>query len=179
MSQTTIDKSLKEQIAEDLEKNPAQFTGVLARRYGVSELDILRAHPEEKCCELNPEKIEDVIRELETLGTMMVICTNEAAILEVNGRFGGYSKEMGFFNILTDTLDMHLTLKNITSAFCHIKKPHTGGNVTHSLQFYKEDGRPAFKAFILKSNAEEFGDNYDEQIEGWKSLREKYKINAG
>lgn len=177
MTTTTVDQpSVREQLAQDIARNPGQFTGVLARRYNVTEAEILRAHPAELCTELDPARCVDIIHALERLGTTMVICSNEGAILECEGRFGGYSTTMGFLNVLTDTLDMHLTPGAYKAAFALIKQPHTGGSNSYSIQFYGERGTALFKVFVLETLAKKTGEDHAAQIAAWESIRTEFAL---
>jgi putative heme utilization carrier protein HutX len=171
------EQDLREQIALELERNPGQFTGGLARRYGVTEAEVLRAHPEALCTELDPERIEALIHSLEKLETVMVLCSNEGAILEANGKFGGFSSTMGFINVLTDTLDMHITAANIKAAFALIKKPHVGGEVSHSIQFFSERGTVCFKVFVLDYLDSKVGEDHTAKVATWKALRDEFRLD--
>ena len=52
-----------------------------------------------------------------SLGTMRVFVRSKAAIIEAVGVFGGYSETGPFFNVQTDSLDMHIFPAEITSIY--------------------------------------------------------------
>lgn len=177
MSTVLSTDELREKIAHELSINPTQFTSVLARRYGVSEAEILRAHPAELVTELDASRSEEIIRAFERLGRVMVLVSNEGAILEANGNFGGFSKEMGFLNIITDTLDVHVRPEKLASAFAYVKKPHMGSNITHSIQFFSERGEACLKVFVLDYVAkQEEGRDYAQQVKTWEEIRDEFRL---
>ena len=48
------------------------------------------------------------MKAFEGLGSVRVLVSNGAATIEVDGQFGGFSTTGEFFNVQTDTLDLHI-----------------------------------------------------------------------
>jgi putative hemin transport protein len=109
--------------------NGRRMTSQLARDLGVTELAVIRALPDGQAVELDVLRWEELIRALEPLGKVHVICTNGAVTLESFGQFGNFSTFGDYFNVQTATLDMH-------------------GVSTVSVQFYDDRGDSAFKVFL-------------------------------
>ncbi len=53
-----------------------------------------------------------------------------------------------FFNVQTDTLDMHILHAEIASIYAVRKIGHDSDFVTHSFQFFDQQGDAAFKAYL-------------------------------
>jgi putative hemin transport protein len=85
------------------------------------------------------------------LGTMRVFVRSRAAVIEAVGTFGGYSETGPFFNVQTDTLDMHILHAEIGSIFAVEKWGHDTTIATHSFQFFDHEGNAAFKAFLWEN----------------------------
>ena len=81
-------------------------------------------------------------------GVMRVFVRNRAAVIESVGQFGGYSETGPFFNVQTDTLDMHILHAEIGPIYSVRKVGHDSDFVTHSFQFFDKAGDAAFKAFL-------------------------------
>lgn len=85
---------------------------------------------------------------LPSLGVMRVFVRSRAAVIESVGEFGGFSETGPFFNVQTDTLDMHIMHAEIGSVYSVVKIGHDSDYVTHSFQFFDKAGDAAFKAFL-------------------------------
>ncbi len=138
----------RERIQAAIQENPNQMTMLLARKFGVPEVEIVRAFPDGRAVELDPERWEELIRSLEAFGKVHVIVSNGAATLEANGEFGGFSTTGEFFNVQTKSLDMHIRWKEIGAIFAVEKPGHLDGKKTLSFQFFDRAGHSALKVFL-------------------------------
>jgi len=120
----------------------------LAREYGVPEVEVIRAFPDGRAAELDAARWEDLLRRLEAFGPVRVLVSNGAATVEVVGRFGGFSTTGEFFNVQTDSLDMHVRWRELAAAFAVEKPGHVDGRATCSVQFFDRGGAAALKVFL-------------------------------
>src|SRR3954454_4342289 len=135
-------------IRAAVEKNPRRMTLQLARDLGVPEVDVIRALPDGRAVELDPERWEELLHALEALGSVRVLVSNGATTLEVDGVFGGFSTAGEFFNVQTDTLDMHIRWQQLAAIFAVEKPGHMDGMATRSIQFFDQTGAAALKIFL-------------------------------
>lgn len=149
---TTQAMNQQEERAERLravvESNPRKMTLQLARDLGVPEVEILRAFPPERVLELDVARWEELLRSLEALGAVRVLVSNGATTMEVDGQFGGFSTAGEFFNVQTDSLDLHIRGKQLAAVFAVEKPGHMDGLATRSFQFFDRTGAAAFKVFL-------------------------------
>src|SRR5262249_40571298 len=138
----------KERIQAAIRENPNQMTMLLARQFGVPEVEVVRAFPDDRAVELDARRWEELIRCLEAFGKVHVIVSNGAATLEGNGQFGGFSTTGAFFNVQTNSLDMHIRWNEIGAVFAVEKPGHLDGKQTLSFQFFDRSGQSAFKVFL-------------------------------
>src|SRR4051794_4705731 len=96
-----------EQIRTTVRNNLRKMTLQLARDLGVPEVEVIRAFPPDRVTELDVGRWEELLRRLEPLGSVRVLVSNGATTIEVDGQFGGFSTTGEFFNVQTDSLDMH------------------------------------------------------------------------
>ena len=89
-----------------------------------------------------------LVESFPSLGTMRVFVRSRAAVIESVGEFGGFSEMGPFFNVQTDTLDMHILHAEIASIYAVQKVGHDSDFVTHSFQFFDKQGDAAFKAYL-------------------------------
>jgi putative hemin transport protein len=127
---------------------PGKMTLQHAAELGVPEVEIIRALPDGWAVELDASRWEELIRSFESLGELHVIVSNGAATLEAVGQFGGFSTWGEFFNIQTDTLDMHIRYRELGAVFAVEKPSHMNGVATLSFQFYDKTGAAALKIFL-------------------------------
>jgi putative hemin transport protein len=162
---------LAQRVEEALAHNPGAMTMQLARDFGVAEADILRALPRGRAVELDLARFDALMERLQILGKVHVIVSNGAATLEVVGEFGHFSTWGEFFNVQTDSLDMHIRWRNLAAAFAVEKPSHMTGVNTLSVQFYDLEGASAFKVFLS------FGAKPPppEQAAWFNRLREEFK----
>jgi putative heme utilization carrier protein HutX len=138
----------KNRIQAAIQENPNQMTMLLAKQFGVPEVEIVRAFPDDRAVELDAKRWEDLIRRLESFGKVHVIVSNGGATLEENGRFGNFSMTGDFFNVQTPSLDMHIRWREIGAVFAVEKPGHLDGKKTLSFLFFDRFGHAAFKVFL-------------------------------
>ena len=138
----------RERIQAAIRENPNQMTMLLARRFEVPEVEILRAFPDDRAVELDPDRWEELIRCLEGFGKVHVIVSNGGATLEANGQFGNFSTTGEFFNVQTKSLDMHIRWRELGAVFAVEKPGHLDRKKTLSFQFFDRTGHAAFKVFL-------------------------------
>src|SRR5438445_769719 len=136
------------EIRAAVERNPRKMTLQLARDLGVPEVDVIRAFPPDRVTELDVARWEDLLRALEAFGPVRVLVSNGATTIEADGQFGGFSTAGEFFNVQTDTLDMHIRWQQLAAVFAVEKPGHRDGTATRSFQFFDQTGAAAFKVFL-------------------------------
>ena len=137
-----------DRIRAAVAKNPRKMTLQMARDLGVPEVEVIRAFPPEKVMELNIARWEELLQSLEAFGSVRVLVSNGATTIEADGQFGGFSTAGEFFNVQTDTLDMHIRWQQLGAVFAVEKPGHMDGTATRSFQFFDQTGTAAFKVFL-------------------------------
>src|SRR5262249_7882866 len=135
-SQPSQPGRMSERIRAAVEKNPRKMTLQLARDLGVPEVEVIRAFPPDRVMELDIARWEELLRSLEGIGSVRVLVSNGAATIEVDGRFGGFSTAGEFFNVQTDSLDLHIRWEQLAAVFAVEKPGHMDGTATYSFQFF-------------------------------------------
>ncbi len=138
----------QDRIRDAVEKNPRKMTLQLARDLGVPEVEVIRAFPPDRVMELDIGRWQELLQCLEAFGSVRVLVTNGATTIEVDGQFGGFSTAGEFFNVQTDTLDMHIRWQRLAAAFAVEKPGHMEGTATRSFQFFDDTGAAALKVFL-------------------------------
>src|SRR5262249_1144224 len=139
---------MRDRIQAAIRDNPNQMTMLLARQFGVPEVEIIRAFPDDRATELDADRWEELVRSLEAFGKVHVIVSNGGATLEASGEFGNFSKTGQFFNVQTKSLDMHVRWQEIGGILAVEKPGHLDGKKTLSFQFFDRSGHAAFKVFL-------------------------------
>src|SRR5476651_1211119 len=137
-----------DRIRAAIDKNPRKMTLQLARDLGVPEVEVIRAFPANRVRELDIARWEELLQSFEAFGSVRVLVSNGASTIEVNGQFGGFSTAGEFFNVQTDSLDMHIRWQQLAAAFAGEKPGHMDGMATRSFQFFDQTSAAAFKVFL-------------------------------
>src|SRR5438876_2676447 len=137
-----------DRIRAAVEKNPRKMTLQLARDLGVPEVEVIRAFPADRVMELDIARWEGLIQSFDAFGSVRVLVSNGASTIEVDGQFGGFSTAGEFFNVQTETLDMHIRWKQLAAVFAVEKPGHMDGMATRSIQFFDQTGAAALKVFL-------------------------------
>jgi putative hemin transport protein len=161
-------------IRAAVERNPRRMTLQLARELGVPEVDVIRAFPPERVTELDAAGWEEFLRSLEAFGPVRVLVSNGAATIEVDGQFGGFSTTGEFFNVQTDTLDMHIRWQELAAMFAVEKPGHMDGMGTRSFQCFDQAGNAALKIFLNFG-----GPIAPEREAAFNELRERFRRKGG
>ena len=167
--------------------NPSAMTMQLARSLEVPEAEVVRAMPDGRSVELDVARWEELFTAFAELGKVHVIVSNGSVTCETIGVFGGFSTWGEFFNVQSDTLDMHIRFGQLGSVFAVEKPSHLEGGktlspeeaantplferrVTLSIQFFDKEGVSALKVFV------NFGGKPTQtQAERWLALRERFR----
>ena len=175
--ESTTNDTLRAKVEERLRAEPRLMTPLLARELGIPEAELFRLLPVALCTELDIANGGHIrlLKALERLGRVHVIASNDAVTLEAYGRFGGFSLTGPYFNVQTDTLDMHLLHTQLASAFALAKPSHQDGQPTYSIQFFTPAGRSAFKVFLYKSVTGVDGHDLESSMKEWENIRTEFQ----
>jgi putative hemin transport protein len=123
-------QGVAERLRETVQRHPGKMTLQLAREYGVPEVEVIRAFPDRRAVELDMTGWEDLLRSFEAVGPVRVQVSNGAATMEVVGRFGNFSTTGDFFNVQTESLDMHIRWRGLAAALAVEKPGHMDGQMS-------------------------------------------------
>ncbi len=141
-----VQDNMRETIAQKIAVNPKIKIAHLATSLGCSEVEVLRAWPNDEVCELDARRAEEIIRALEKLDVVYVVVKNASCVSETFGIFGGFSRSGPFLNVATESLHLHLRVEKIATIFALV--PQNGG--MPSLQFFDSEEASCFKVFLIQ-----------------------------
>ena len=158
---------LADTIRDYFRGDRSRMTMMAARKFGVAEQAVVEALVGHwPIVRLRDGVFRELLEALPPLGTMRVFVRSRAAVIESVGVFGGFSETGPFFNVQTDTLDMHILHAEIGAIFAVEKWGHDTTTATYSFQFFDRSGDAAFKAFLWQ----DFPDVPRETIEAFHAL---------
>jgi putative hemin transport protein len=169
MDDTTsvLDADRVEAIRTWFREDPSRMTMMASRKFEVAEQVVVATLIGQwPIVRLRDDAFRELMEALPDLGTMRVFVRSKAAVIESVGVFGGFSQTGPFFNVQTDTLDMHILHDEIGAIYAVEKRGHDSDNATYSFQFFDRHGDAAFKAFLW----ENFPDVPAARIESFRSL---------
>jgi putative hemin transport protein len=145
----TLDAQLAESIRDYFRADRSRMTMMAARKFAVPEQAVVETlRGQWPIVRLRDGVFRELMEALPTLGLMRVFVRSRAAVIESVGVFGGFSEFGPFFNVQTETLDMHILHAEINAIYSVRKVGHDSDFVTHSFQFFDRQGDAAFKAFL-------------------------------
>jgi putative hemin transport protein len=144
-----LDPQIAASIQDYFQADPSRMTMMAARKFDVPEQAVVEALREHwPIVRLRDGVFRELMEALPILGLMRVFVRSRAAVIESVGTFGGLSESGPFFNVQTETLDMHILHAEIAAIYAVRKVGHDSDFVTHSFQFFDRRGDAAFKAFL-------------------------------
>jgi putative hemin transport protein len=145
----TLDPRLVDSIRDYFRDDRSRMTMMAARKFAVPEQVVVETlRGQWPIIRLRDGIFRDLMESLPALGLMRVFVRSRAAVIESVGTFGGFSESGPFYNVQTETLDMHILHAEIASIYAVHKVGHDTDFVTHSFQFFDRQGDAAFKAFL-------------------------------
>lgn len=168
---TVQDAEVREAIRAHFRDDPSRMTMMAARKFQVPERAVVEALVGTlPIVRLDAGRFRELVESFPALGTMRVFVRSRAAVIESVGEFGGFSDAGPFFNVQTDTLDMHILHEEIASIYAVRKIGHDSDWATHSFQFFDRSGDAAFKAFLW----EDFPNVPAERIAAFDDLSRRF-----
>jgi putative hemin transport protein len=164
-----------EAVRDYFRADRSRMTMMAARKFGIPEREIVDALVGQwPIIPLKVEAFRELVEAFPELGLMRVFVRSKAAVIESVGVFGGFSETEPFFNVQTDTLDMHILHAEIGSIYAVRKIGHDSTFETHSFQFFDHSGDAAFKAFLW----ENFPNVPPERVEAFQALAARFAVEG-
>lgn len=158
------------EIETALQESPTVMTMQLARELDVPEVEVVRRFPDGRSVELDIARWEELFTALAEVGRVHVIVSNASVTCETVGVFGGFSTWGEFFNVQSDSLDMHIRYENLTHVFAVEKPSHMNAGRTLSVQFFDPHGDAALKVFFNFG-----GKPTAEAVANFETIRERFR----
>jgi putative heme degradation protein len=169
MNETTTvpDADRLEAVRAWFREDPSRMTMMASRKFELPEQAVVATLVGQwPIVRLRDDAFRELMEALPSLGLMRVFVRSKAAVIESVGTFGGFSETGPFFNVQTDTLDMHILHDEIGTIYAVEKRGHDSDNATHSFQFFDIRGDAAFKAFLW----EDFPNVPAARVESFRAL---------
>jgi putative hemin transport protein len=171
----TITPDTRADILAYFAEDRSRMTMMAARKFGVPEQAVLESlEGIWPVTRLADGSFSPLIHALPELGLMRVFVRSRAAVIESVGVFGGFSEAGPFFNVQTESLDMHILFEEIGAIFAVEKQGQDSTFATHSFQFFDRAGDAAFKAFLW----EDFPSVPPGRIAAFHALVERFRNGA-
>jgi len=146
---SVLDADRVEAVRAWFREDSSRMTMMASRKFDVPEQAVVAALIGQwPIVRLRDDGFRDLMEAMPGLGTMRVFVRSRAVVIESVGAFGGYSETGPFFNVQTESLDMHILPEEIATMYAVEKRGHDSDNATHSFQFFDRRGDAAFKAFL-------------------------------
>jgi putative heme iron utilization protein len=119
--------------------------------------------------------LKEFLEACETLGTLRLIVTSSAAVLEARGKIEKlYYAELPkgkYANMHTEGFEFHLNMDMIQQVKFETGEAKRGNFTTYAIRFLDAEEKPALSLFLQwgKPGEYELG-----QVEAWQTLKEKY-----
>src|SRR5262245_11952263 len=156
-------------LAERLKQSADGVLEQIAREYGVSTFDVVRALPEEHRAIVPGSKFENVLQALTEWGEVLFIVHTPDIVLECAGTIPPGSFARGYFNLHGDSpIGGHIKAENCAH-IAFVSRPFMG-RPSRSLQFFNKAGEAMFKVFVRRDKERNL---IGEQVARFDALRAK------
>jgi putative hemin transport protein len=166
-TQTLSASTLKARWEAFQEEHPNVRIRTAADRLGVSEAELVATGCGEHVTRLDGGW-SALLSELETLGPVMALTRNDAAVHEKTGVYHNvkFTETHNMGLVLDDDIDLRLFMDHWHLGFA-VETPWSGGRdgVRRSLQFFDRDGTAVHKVFLTRKSA----------LDAYDALVDKYR----
>jgi hypothetical protein len=164
-----IDAAPRVPLSERLATNPDGILEEIARTYGVSTLDVVRALPEAHRALVSGERFEEVMTAVSAWGPILFIVHTPDIVLECEGPLPPGTFGRGYFNLHGESpLGGHIRAGRCAE-IAFVSRPFMG-RTSCSIQFFNTDGEAMFKIFVRRDAARNL---IAEQVEAFEQLRQR------
>ena len=119
--------------------------------------------------------LKDFLEACDKLGTLRLIVTSSAAVLEARGKleklFYAELPKGKYANMHTEGFEFHLNMDKITQVKFETGESKRGNFTTYAIRFLDEKQEPALSLFLQWGKPGEYEPG---QVEAWQTLREQY-----
>ncbi|MBJ7297898.1 MAG: heme utilization protein HuvX [Dolichospermum sp.] len=119
--------------------------------------------------------LKEFLEACETLGTLRLIVTSSAAVLEARGKIEKlYYAELPkgkYANMHTEGFEFHLNMDMIKQVKFETGEAKRGNFTTYAIRFLDAEEKPALSLFLQWGKPGEYEPG---QVEAWQILKEKY-----
>ncbi|MFM6191063.1 MAG: ChuX/HutX family heme-like substrate-binding protein [Planktothrix sp.] len=119
--------------------------------------------------------LKEFLEACENLGTLRLIVTSSAAVLEVRGKleklFYAELPKGKYANMHTEGFEFHLNMDHIKQVKFETAEAKRGNFTTYAIRFLSEQQEVVLSAFLQWGKPGEYEPG---QVEQWETLKEKY-----
>ncbi len=119
--------------------------------------------------------LKEFLEACENLGTLRLIVTSSAAVLEVRGKleklFYAELRKGKYANMHTEGFEFHLNMDHIKQVKFETAEAKRGNFTTYAIRFLSEQQEVVLSAFLQWGKPGEYEPG---QVEQWQALKEKY-----
>jgi len=119
--------------------------------------------------------LKEFLEACETLGTLRLIVTSSAAVLEARGKieklFYAELPKGKYANMHTEGFEFHLNMDRIIQVKFETGEAKRGNFTTYAIRFLDDKHEPALSLFLQWGKPGEYEPG---QVEAWDILKEKY-----
>ncbi|MCW9707549.1 hemin-degrading factor [Fodinibius salsisoli] len=160
MNATTL--SLSKQWNELKIQNPKLRTRQAADQLGVSEAELLASTCDGDSCVRLMDSWKDILKAVESLGYVMALTRNEAAVHEKKGIYQNFKLGNHVGLVLDENIDLRIFFDHWHFGFAaEVENPR---GTLYSLQFFDRDGTAVHKIYLMN----------DDQIDEYQQLVEQF-----
>ena len=168
MADSNVVELKKPPLAERLAQSADGILEQIARDYGVSTFEVVRALPADHRSIVAGSLFEEIFAELTSWGEVLFIVHTADIVLECAGKIPPGTFARGYFNLHGDSpIGGHLKAENCTH-IAFVSRPFMG-RPSRSLQFFNGAGEAMFKIFVRRDDKREL---LPEQLARFDALRE-------
>lgn len=160
MNTTTL--SLRKQWEELKIQNPKLRARQAADHLGVSEAELLASTCDGNRCVRLIDSWKDILKAVESLGYVMALTRNEAAVHEKKGIYQNFKLGQHIGLVLDDNIDLRIFFDHWHFGFA--AEVTNARGTLYSLQFFDQDGIAVHKIYLMN----------DDYLEEYRQLVEQF-----
>ncbi len=163
---------LQQKVADYIKEDDNYTVAKIAKALEVKQIDVLLNLPSEVASVANGDKFDEIIKQIETWGDVLVVKNTPNFIMEIKTKISSGSYQRGYYNFSHDApMSGHLKADAIDKII-FLSAKAVMGMLSHCVLFMDENGDDIFKIYVARDENREF---IKPQLEAYLKLKESFR----
>lgn len=143
-----VGSKTRQKIVEEFRRTLTGSMLDLAKKFGVSEGDVLEALRGSAAHKMRRDRLGRAIDIAKTWGKGLLVIRNDSAIAKLTCSMADAALRKDRLTIEGNAFRAHIDMRRVSTGYCLEKQGHPSERTSYSVQFFNPRGRNVFKFFL-------------------------------